>query len=159
VNTIKVDEGKLIGYNTDVHGFKVTLQSSVKPHHKNALILGTGGAAKAVAYVLTELGIDFQCVSRTKKPEVLTYSELDKDIMQQHTLIINATPIGMGNYQDEAPTLSYQHLTAQHFLYDLIYNPEETLFLQKGKEQGSGVKNGLDMLHAQAKEAWEIWNQ
>lgn len=157
-NCIKIVDGKLHGYNTDVIGFTQSLQPFLKPHHKQALILGTGGAAKAVQYSLTSLGIEYKMVSRTKTESTIAYEELDKSIIDSHTLIINTSPLGMYPKMDEAPSLPYQHLSSQHLLFDLIYNPEKTLFLQKGEEQGASIANGSEMLVLQAEESWRIWN-
>ena len=157
-NCINIVNGKLIGYNTDVFGFEQSLKPFLKPHHTKALILGTGGAAKAVQYTLKKLGISFQIVSRSKKDVTITYDELNELILQDHTLIINTSPLGMYPKMDEAPPIPYDFLTPQHLLFDLIYNPEKTLFLEKGEEQGSQIANGKEMLLLQAEESWRIWN-
>lgn len=160
VNTIKItDAGKLIGFNTDVYGFKKSLQPLLKKHHKKALILGTGGASKAVAYVLDELEIEYQFVSRAAKEGDLTYKELNKEIINSHLLIINCTPLGTHPAIDNAPEIPYNDITDKHLLYDLIYNPAETTFLKNGKKMGADIKNGLEMLEQQAEKAWEIWNK
>lgn len=158
VNTIRIRDGRLKGFNTDVTGFRNTLLPLLQPQHRAALVLGTGGAAKAVAFVLQQLSIPFRFVSRSPAPEQLSYRELNKTIMQEHRLIINTTPLGMTPAIDAAPELPYEYLDTSHLLYDLIYNPAETLFLQKGAEQGATIKNGYDMLIGQAEAAWAIWN-
>lgn len=157
-NCINIIHGKLIGYNTDVFGFEQSLLPFLKPHHKKALILGTGGAAKAVQYALKKLSISFQNVSRSKSDNTATYEELNKSILQDHTLIINTSPLGMYPKMDEAPPIPYEFLTSQHLLFDLIYNPEKTLFLKKGEDRGAEIANGKEMLLLQAEESWRIWN-
>jgi len=158
-NCIRKYNGKLYGYNTDVIGFEKSLQPFLQPHHKKALVLGTGGAAAAVAWVLNKLGIDFKYVSRkAQEAAVLSYESLNTSIIQEYTLIINTSPVGMYPNVNEAPALDYTAIGSAHHLYDLIYNPSETLFLQKGKEHGATIQNGLEMLHLQAEASWEIWN-
>jgi shikimate dehydrogenase len=159
VNTIAIRSGQLKGYNTDAIGFMNSLKPLLQPHHTKALILGTGGASKAVAYTLAKLEIDFQYVSRNKKEGQLSYKDMDEQLMQEHTLIINTTPLGMVPRENEYPDIPYQLLTPHHLLYDLIYFPEETIFLQKGKEQGAQIKNGYEMLIGQAEAAWAIWQK
>lgn len=158
VNTIKFIDGKKIGYNTDCYGFEISLQPLLQSHHKNALILGTGGASKAVEFVLKKLGIAFQYVSRNASEKSIAYVALNEEIMQTATLIINCTPIGMYPAVEAAPEIPYQFITEKHLLYDLVYNPEETLFLKNGKANDAQIKNGLEMLHLQAEKSWEIWN-
>ena len=158
VNTIKFTNGKMIGYNTDCFGFEMSLKPLLKAHHNSALILGTGGASKAVEYVLKKLGISFQYVSRTKSSTSISYNDVNSFIIQHSTLIINSTPIGMYPNVDIAPNIPYDAITNQHLLYDLIYNPEETQFLTEGKIRGAQTKNGLEMLYLQAERSWEIWN-
>lgn len=165
-NCIRKFKNEWYGYNTDVIGFEKSLLPLLKPHHTQALILGTGGAAAAVEYVLQKLGIAYQLVSRTNKKEasifnapVINYIELNSDMLKAHTLIINTSPIGMYPNVNEAPAIAYEGIGAQHYLYDLVYNPAATLFLSKGKEKGAAIKNGLDMLHIQAEESWAIWNE
>lgn len=158
VNCIQIKEGKLKGFNTDVTGFKASLQPLLQPQHDKALILGTGGASKAVAYALQQLDIPFQFVSREKKEGPLTYSELDTAIVSSHKLIINTTPLGMHPKEHSAPDIPYHAVGAGHLLYDLVYSPAETLFLAKGKAQGAAIKNGYEMLILQAEAAWAIWN-
>lgn len=162
VNVIKfTDEGKLIGYNSDTGGFfrdiKPLLQVSPVKCDK-ALVLGTGGAAKAVAYALRRLGIEVSFVSRSDKYDY-TYSDLTRQVVEQHLLIVNCTPLGMYPDTDACPQIPYEYLTDKHLLYDVIYNPARTLFLQKGEQQGATVSNGLGMLYGQAQEAWEIWSK
>jgi shikimate dehydrogenase len=157
VNCIKIIDGKTTGYNTDVIGFEKSLLPLLQPHHTIALVLGTGGASKAVQYVLKKLGIPFLLVSRRKTDNTITYENISTEIIQTHTLIINTTPLGMSPKEEGLPNLPYQFLTPKHLLYDLIYKPEKTLFLQKGGEQGCGIKNGFEMLVLQAEENWKIW--
>ncbi len=158
VNTIKFIEGKKIGYNTDCHGFEMSLKPLLKPHHTDALILGTGGASKAVEYVLKKLDISFQYVSRNKSANTINYDELDEHIIHHSKLIINSTPLGMYPDIENSPDIPYDFITDKHLLYDLIYNPEETQFLKKGKQHGAQTKNGLEMLYLQAEKSWKIWN-
>ncbi len=160
VNTIKVtDDNELIGFNTDIYGFESSLKPLLKLHHKNALILGTGGASKAIAFVLSKLNIDFQFVSRNPISEdILSYNSLSKTTIEEHQLIINCTPLGTYPNIQDCPDAPYEFLTDTHFLYDLIYNPSETKFLKLGKQQGAIIKNGLEMLELQAEKSWEIWN-
>jgi len=159
-NCIKIREGKLIGYNTDVTGFELSLLSLLKPHHTKALIMGTGGAAAAIKFVLNKLKIDYLFVSRYEKPgtKFITYPQVTEDVLREYTLIINTTPLGMYPNVDQYPAIPYQYLTSQHYLFDCVYNPAETIFLNKGKEQGAITKNGEDMLVIQADESWRIWN-
>lgn len=158
-NCIKFVSGKLMGYNTDVIGFEKSLLNKLKPGHKNALILGTGGAAKAVDFVLKKIGIHYKYVSRYPSVKNLSYEQLTAYIMEKNTLIVNTTPLGMYPKVSEAPPLPYHLITDEHFLFDLIYNPEKTLFLRKGEEHGATIQNGYDMLVYQAEESWKIWNQ
>lgn len=151
---------KLVGYNSDIIGFTRSIEPLLQSHHVKALILGTGGASKAVFHGLANLGIKATFVSRTKKSsDVLTYEELTPEIMQSHTVIVNTTPLGMYPKVDFCPNIPYDQLTPNHLLYDLLYNPNETLFMKKGKAQGATVKNGLEMLLLQAFVSWEIWNK
>lgn len=167
VNAIKVDRKpgdmyfyRLTGYNTDYIGFRDSLSPLLNPAvHRKALILGTGGASKAVAQALQDLNIDWQYVSRTPQGNRLTYDMLTPEIMSTHQLIVNASPVGTFPHSDACPDIPYQLLTADHLLYDLVYNPEETLFLKKGKAQETVTKNGREMLEIQAAAAWEIWNR
>jgi shikimate dehydrogenase len=157
-NCIRIGGGKLEGHNTDVIGFERSLVKRLQPHHTQALVLGTGGAAKAVGYVLGKLGIGYRFVSRKTSNENLPYKDVDGPLLQSHTLLINTTPMGMYPKTDECPPLPYETLTARHYLFDLVYNPERTLFLRKGEERGAIVENGYEMLILQAEESWRIWN-
>jgi len=157
-NCIRLYDGALYGYNTDVIGFEQSLLPSLKPHHQKALIFGTGGAAAAVAWVLKKLGITYQFVSRTASDSCITYPSLNPSVIQAHTLLIHTSPLGMFPNEDEAPNLPYEAITSKHHLYDLIYNPAETKFLAMGAAQGATTQNGLEMLHLQANASWEIWN-
>lgn len=159
-NCIKIKNGKLYGYNTDVIGFEISLKKKLKDYHKHALILGTGGAAKAVEYVMKKSGIDYKFVSRkVSSDNTINYGDLDESIIQSNTLIINTAPIGMYPNVDAYPNIPYHALTAKHYLFDLIYNPEKTMFLQKGEEHGAAIQNGHEMLIIQAEESWRIWNE
>jgi shikimate dehydrogenase len=157
-NCIRIYDGKLKGFNTDVIGFKRSLEHYLLPGHNKALILGTGGAAKAVQYALKELGIDYKMVSRRKTVDGLAYEEIEEDTMSQYQLIINTTPLGMYPNLDQAPPIPYHLATPGHLLFDLVYNPAKTLFLQKGEAQGAQIANGYEMLVLQAEESWRIWN-
>jgi shikimate dehydrogenase len=158
-NCIRITNKKLAGYNTDVIGFEKVLLSKLAHSHKNALILGTGGAAKAVEFVFMKLGISYRYVSRYPSVKNLSYEQLTPHVMEQNTLIVNTTPLGMYPKVTEAPPLPYHLLTSKHFLFDLIYNPAKTLFLKKGEEHGASIENGYDMLVYQAEESWKIWNE
>ncbi len=159
VNTIKITKkGKFKGYNTDSYGFSKSLKPLLKKHHKHALILGTGGASKAIAYVLEKLNINFKFVSRTKHNKHLSYNDLTEKLLNKYTLIINCTPLGTYPNTNTSPNIPYKYLTNKHLLYDLVYNPKMSLFLIKGQKQGSQIKNGLEMLELQAEKAWKIWN-
>lgn len=161
VNTIKfLDNGKLKGFNTDVFGFLNSIKPLLENHHTKALILGTGGASKAIAYTLRKLEIDFQFISRNPSNEKeISYEGLSEEIIATHTVIINSTPLGTFPETDLCPDIPYQLIDSKHLLFDLIYNPSKTTFLQKGKEKGAKVKNGLEMLQLQAEESWRIWNR
>lgn len=163
VNVIKItwNQGKahLKGYNSDLKGFSESLAPLLKDHHRKALILGTGGASKAVAHGLLKAGILYRFVSRSPKgPAQVSYEALSPEILSEYKVIVNTSPLGMSPNTDQCPLLPYEALGADHLCYDLIYNPETTLFLQKAAEQGAVIKNGLDMLHLQAEAAWRIWN-
>jgi shikimate dehydrogenase len=158
-NCVKIEQDKLIGHNTDIAGFEKSLLNKLNRSHQNALILGTGGAAKAVEFVLRKLGIHYRYVSRYPSVKNLSYEQLTPHLIEKNTLIINTTPLGMYPRVAEAPPLPYHLLTQKHFLFDLIYNPAKTLFLKKGEEQGATTQNGYDMLVNQAEESWRIWNQ
>ncbi|WP_345950064.1 MULTISPECIES: shikimate dehydrogenase [unclassified Mucilaginibacter] len=155
---IKDHEFRLEGFNTDVYGFETSLKPLLRPHHTQALILGTGGASRAVKHVLGKLNIYSTYVSRESDAGRILYEDLTAEHIANHKLIINTTPLGMSPNVDRCPDIPYEHLTSDHLLYDLIYNPEETLFLQKGREKGAATKNGYDMLLLQAEKSWEIWN-
>lgn len=159
VNTIQFKKTGLKGYNTDAHGFRKSLEPFLQPHHTKALILGTGGASKAIRYVLQDLGIAHSYVSRRKESNRLTYQELDKEIIHSHTIIINCTPVGTHPNVDDKPDIPYHFLSKKHLLFDLIYNPEKTAFLAAGEAEGTVICNGLKMLQLQAEKAWEIWNE
>ena len=163
VNTIKVTRSgvsvHLKGFNTDTYGFETSLSPLLKAHHKKALILGTGGASKALKYVLTKLGIEYISASIEElKEKEIRYEDIDEKMMQERLLIINATPLGTYPKVETFPNIPYEFITNQHLLFDLVYNPEVTQFMTKGKEKGATVKNGYDMLLGQARRAYEIWN-
>lgn len=167
VNCIKIlrndaDAPVLVGYNTDVIGFRKSIRPFLEMQHERALIVGTGGASKAVAYVLKEIGIDCYFVTRNKETKsgsnYFTYQELNQYVINAFKLIVNTSPVGMYPHVHAAPELPYQFITPGHLLYDLVYNPIETQFLKQGKLQGAAVVNGLSMLHLQAEEGWKIWN-
>jgi shikimate dehydrogenase len=157
-NCISLKKGRLKGYNTDVTGFERSLKEGLKEHHRQALILGTGGAAKAVQFVLDKLGIAYKYVSRKPSAGSYSYDQLTHEIVTSYQLIINTTPLGMFPAVAEAPPIPYGSLTPGHYLFDLIYNPEKTMFLKKGEDRGSFIKNGYTMLLLQAEESWRIWN-
>lgn len=163
VNVVKVinKDGKkyLEGYNSDLIGFMRSIQPLIEPHHKKALVLGTGGASKAIIYGLHRLGLETLLVSRYQKDNTIQYEQIDKTVLEEYTVIVNCTPCGMAPHFDECPALPYENITPKHLMFDLIYNPDETLFLKKGREQGAITKNGLEMLLLQAEGAWEIWNR
>jgi shikimate dehydrogenase len=159
-NCIKIKAGKLFGYNTDVLGFERSFLPHLKDHHKSALILGNGGATEAVKFVLKKLSIGYKIVSRKiHDGSELTYRDLNKSIFNENKIIINTTPLGTFPGIHECPDIPYQFLTPDHFLFDVVYNPEKSLFLQKGEEAGAGIKNGHEMLIIQAEESWRIWNE
>lgn len=155
---IKGHDFRLEGFNTDIYGFEMSLRPLLKHHHDQALVLGDGGAAKAVKCVLDNLGITYRIVTRKVVGDNLLFNDLKPRHIHQHKLIINTTPIGMYPNIEECPPIPYDAITDEHLLYDLIYNPEQTLFLQKGAEQGAHTKNGYEMLMLQAEKSWEIWN-
>ncbi len=163
VNCIKFNDRKLIGYNTDYYGFQKSLLELLNGAHLKddlkALILGTGGSAKAVAYALKELKIPYVYISRKAQEKSLTYDDLNDSILQTHHLIVNTTPLGMSPHTEGCPPIPYKSIDNEFFMYDLVYNPEVTTFMKKGMAQGAKVKNGLDMLHFQAEKGWEIWNE
>ena len=164
VNVIKFTKGlfgktKLVGYNSDIIGFKQSIEPLLKEHHTKALILGTGGASKAVMHGLKQLGVGSTFVSRSVKENCITYEEITPQIMEQYKVIVNATPVGMFPNVDDCPKIPYEYVTSDHILYDLLYNPDVTLFMRKGEEKGAVVKNGLEMLLLQAFAAWQIWQR
>ena len=160
VNTIQITKsGKLKGYNTDWYGFYYSLKPLLKFHHKRALILGTGGASKAIEYALKKLGLKYTFISRTKDANTLLYSELTEEIMAKYTLIINTTPVGTFPNVDLMPEVPVEYLSERHIVYDLIYNPEETALMKAAKLKGAKVKNGYEMLVLQAEKAYKIWNK
>ncbi len=163
VNVIKIrrQKGKLklIGYNSDIIGFTDSIEPLLEPQHKKALILGTGGASKAINQGLIKLGLETKFVSRTAREGMFTYEELTAEIMDEYKVIVNCTPVGMYPRANEYPNIPYEYLTPNHLLYDLLYNPDTTLFMKKGADKGAVVKNGLEMLLLQAFAAWDIWNE
>jgi shikimate dehydrogenase len=160
VNVIRfTKKGKLKGYNSDCYGFKKSLQPLLQPHHKKALILGTGGAAKAVAFALNELGIFYTFVSRETTENSIDYGRVNATSFDNYHIIINCTPLGTKPNTDEFPPIPYDYFTPLHLAYDLIYNPEQSQFLKKAKKKGAVTKNGYEMLVLQAEKAWKIWNK
>lgn len=157
VNVVRIRDMR--GFNTDVVGFRESLRPLLQPHHTRALVLGTGGASLAVKHGLHQLGIETQSVSRTRTVDTITYTDLDSEVMKSHTVIVNCTPLG--TYPDTlaCPDIPYHMLTPRHLLFDLVYNPAETLFLRRGREQGATITNGYQMLIIQAEAAWKIWNE
>ncbi|MDE5785216.1 MAG: shikimate dehydrogenase [Duncaniella sp.] len=162
VNVIKIirkgDDFTLKGYNSDVVGFRDSIAPLINDSRRKALILGTGGASRAVAHGLSTLGVDSVFVSRTARDGVITYADITPEIMATHKVIVNTTPLGMYPHVDECPAIPYDLLTPEHLCYDLLYNPDVTLFMKKARSQGAVVKNGLEMLLLQAFESWRIWN-
>jgi shikimate dehydrogenase len=163
VNCISIDQRSaqpfLKGYNTDAYGFEESLKPLLTDNHKKALIFGDGGAAKAVKYVLEKLNIPFLVVARKPSATTILYEEISPEILASHQLLVNTTPLGMSPNLDSAPPINYDLLTHKHLAYDLVYNPEETLFMSKVKAQGGKVKNGMEMLYLQAEGSWYIWNK
>lgn len=162
VNVIKVErKGKstyLTGYNSDVIGFTRSIEPLIEKYHKKALILGTGGASKAINYGLKSLGLETVFVSRYRKPGTICYEDITPKVIKEYNVIVNCTPLGMFPHTDECPDLPYEAMNTQTLLYDLIYNPDTTMFMQKGAEHGATVKNGLEMLLLQAFASWEFWH-
>ncbi|WP_257659221.1 shikimate dehydrogenase family protein [Parapedobacter lycopersici] len=162
VNCIRIDrqtgEPILTGYNTDVFGFMESLKPLLQPWHTSALVLGNGGAAKAVIYALTQLGIAPHLVSRRPEGGQYTYSQLSADVLSEHLLLVNTTPLGTYPDIDNCPDIPYEYLGEKHLLYDLVYNPAATAFLKRGARQGAAIKNGLEMLELQAERNWQLWN-
>lgn len=148
----------LKGYNSDVIGFTGSIEPLLEKHHRKALILGTGGASKAIHYGLYKMGIDTKFVSRTPHENMFTYEQLNEQVLKEYNIIVNCSPVGTFPHSDECPNIPYEHLNASHLLYDLVYNPEETLFLKKGRERGCITKNGLEMLILQAYAGWNFWH-
>ena len=160
VNVIKVlPDGRLRGYNSDIIGFMDSLRPLLRPHHRKALILGTGGASQAIRVGLSRLGLEWTCVSRTPREGQLTYADLTPSLMLDYTVIVNCSPVGMYPHANESPAIPYEALGPRHLLYDLVYNPQVTQFLKRGEAQGAQVKNGLEMLHLQALASWTFWNE
>jgi len=160
VNVIKVcPDGRLKGFNSDIIGFTESIRPLLKPHHKKALILGTGGASKAIRVGLTQLGLEWKYVSRSPREGQFTYADVTPEVVREYEVIVNCSPVGMFPHVDASPSLPYKALTPRNLLYDLVYNPEETQFMQQGKAQGAQVKNGLEMLHLQALASWRFWNE
>jgi shikimate dehydrogenase len=157
-NCIKIDGHKRSGFNTDVIGFERSFVKHLRPHHRKALVLGTGGAASAVQFVLNKLGIEYLMVSRQASENSISYNAITNEILSQYTVIINCTPLGTYPNTDDAPALTYNLLTPSHYLFDLVYNPPVTKFLQYGREANCSIQNGYEMLVMQAEENWKIWN-
>ncbi len=159
VNVIKVlPDGRLKGFNSDIVGFTESIRPLLQPHHRHALVLGTGGASKAVCVGLERLGLSWQYVSRTAGEGRLTYADLTPEVMSSHEVIVNCSPVGMHPHTDEAPYIPYIYITERHLLFDLVYNPEVTRFMTLGSQRGAQVKNGLEMLHLQALASWTFWH-
>lgn len=159
VNTIKISKKGLKGYNTDHYGFRKALKPLLQPHHRKALILGTGGASKAVAFALRKMKIEYDFVSRTAIEVIFSYESLDREVFDDYQIIINTTPLGTFPNVDKCPPLPYHLFTDKHIAFDLVYNPAETAFLKHAAQYGAVTKNGYDMLVYQAEKAWEIWNR
>jgi len=160
-NSIKISNGKLVAYNTDIVGFEKSFSALLKPHHKKALVLGTGGASKAVQYVLRKMAIEYLIVTRNSNQlqHHITYADIDESVMSAYPIIINCTPVGMYPNEGVAPAIPYEFVTPAHYLYDLVYKPAKTLFLSEGESRGAITENGYDMLLIQAEESWRIWNE
>jgi shikimate dehydrogenase len=157
-NCIRIRDGKTKGFNTDVLGFEHSWEKKLRPVNDKALVLGTGGAAKAVCYVLRQRKIPYQQVSRKRNEGIIGYGDVNAEMIREYRLLINTTPLGMYPHINECPALPYEAITPEHYLYDLVYNPAKTLFLQKGEERGAVIENGQDMLIIQANESRKIWN-
>ena len=159
-NCIKIRGNKLIAFNTDIIGFKQSFCKLLQPHHTKALILGTGGASKAVQYVLRKLAIEFLVVTRTEnlKEGYINYTMIDINVMENYPIIINCSPIGMSPNENISPDIPYQFINSTHYLFDLVYKPSKTLFLQQGEAKGAVIQNGYEMLLLQAEASWKIWN-
>ena len=159
VNVVQVRNGHLKGFNSDIIGFTQSIQPLLKPHHRKALILGTGGASRAIRVGLTRLGLEWKYVSRTPREGMITYNDITADVLREYEVIVNCSPVGMYPKVDECPAIPYEFLTPDNLLYDLVYNPETTLYMKKGALQGAVVKNGLEMLYLQAIASWNFWNE
>ncbi len=157
-NTLKFTSNRVEAYNTDVIGFERSLAIELKPFHKKALILGTGGSSNAVQFVCRKIGIEYSLVSRNRSEKAISYAEINADILNDHLIVINTTPLG--TFPDTAtfPPIPYSFITGRHYCFDLVYNPPKTIFLAKAAERGATIKNGYDMLVIQAEESWKIWN-
>lgn len=160
-NTLKILNGKISGYNTDVVGFERSFIQQLQSYHKKALVLGTGGSSKAVEFVLQKMGIDYLLVTRNEAPNtgMINYSNIDVELIEEYNIIINCTPAGTFPNEDECPSIPYQFISKENYLFDLVYNPKKTLFLKRGEEKGATIKNGYEMLIMQAEESWRIWNE
>jgi len=159
VNVVQIRNGHLKGFNSDIIGFTRSIQPLLKSHHQKALILGTGGASRAIRVGLTRLGLEWKYVSRTPHEGMITYEDITAETLREYEVIVNCSPVGMFPKVDGCPVIPYEFLTPDNLLYDLVYNPETTLFMKKGALQGAVVKNGLEMLHLQAIASWEFWNE
>ncbi|HEX5151363.1 MAG TPA: shikimate dehydrogenase [Parafilimonas sp.] len=157
-NCVKIDAHAKTGYNTDVIGFERSFAKNLKPHHTKGLVLGTGGAASAVKFVLQKIGIEYLVVSRTASEKTISYNDITSEMLSEHPVIINCTPLGTYPNIQDAPPLPYRFLNASHYLFDLVYNPLVTKFLQYGKNVNCTIQNGYEMLVIQAEENWKIWN-
>ena len=158
VNVIRVRNGHLKGFNSDIIGFMGSIRPLLQPHHKKALILGTGGASRAIRVGLSQLGLEWKYVSRSAHEGMFTYDELVPEILHEYEVIVNCSPVGMYPHINESPAIPYEGLTDRNLLFDCVYNPQDTQFMQRGAKQGATVKNGLEMLHLQAIASWEFWN-
>ena len=162
VNVIRVthdgDKIHMKGFNSDVIGFTQSIEPMLEDYHKKALVLGTGGASKAICFGLKSLGLETVCVSRYERPETICYKDITPEVVAEYNVIVNCTPVGMFPHSNECPQLPYEALDEKNILYDLVYNPDTTLFMKKGAERGAQVKNGLEMLLLQAFASWEMWN-
>lgn len=161
VNVVRVRRrnGKLHlkGFNSDIIGFTRSIEGLLEPHHKKALILGTGGASKAIRYGLGRLGIEYKFVSRSERPGMLTYKQVTPEVVREYEVIVNCTPCGMYPHCDDAPQLPYEAMSDKNLLYDLVYNPDQTQFMRQGAKAGAVTKNGLEMLLLQAYASWDFW--
>ena len=158
VNVIRIRDGRLKGFNSDIIGFMDSLRPLLRPHHRRALVLGSGGASKAVWAGLLRMGLEPMQVSRKAGDGVLSYEMLTPEVMADCTVVVNCSPVGMFPHVDECPAIPYELLSGRHLLYDLVYNPLDTLFMQRGREHGAIVKNGLEMLRLQALASWKFWH-